>query len=172
MLDKDELKIAIEDARARQSALVSLIYFIDTQAMNFLRCYITIEAGAVSLLVAAAASSWTFKAEICGSAIGILATTLIASFYCFRAMPTANITLPGRGAEFWVWALDKDIEHDDVAKTYLRDLEKSTTSNREVNARSARALQFAKLWGAVSPLVGVGGAAVATLLRSTTTFFS
>lgn len=35
MLDKDELKIAIEDARARQPAVIQLQYFLDTQAMNF-----------------------------------------------------------------------------------------------------------------------------------------
>ncbi|MCW5737403.1 MAG: hypothetical protein KIS73_24980 [Enhydrobacter sp.] len=160
-LEKDELKIAIEDARARQAALVQLLYFIDTQAMNFLRTYITLEAAAVSVIVAATASTWPFRAELIGAACGFLLASLVGSFFCFWTMRTVTIHLPGRGPDFWEWGLRKDVSHDEVAAAYMTSMAKSIEENRKINDSSSRALECAKLLGLLSPFVGLGGGLVA-----------
>lgn len=161
MLDKDELKIAVEDARARQVALVQLLYFIDTQAMNFLRTYITIEAAAVSAIVAASASNWSFKAELIAAALGMLLALIAGSYYCFYTMRTVNITLPGRGPDFWIWGLDRAVPHDDVALEYMTALQETMQKNRAINEKSSRSLERAKLSGVLSPFVALGFGLVA-----------
>lgn len=171
MLEKDELKIAVEDARARQAALVQLVYFIDTQAMNFLRTYITIQAGTVSAIAIAAGSSWSFKVPLIGSLLGLLVSTLIGSFYCFHTMRTVSITLPGRGPEFWKWGLDDEVPHDDVAVAYMDSLEETMTKNRAINEASSKALEKAKLFGMLSAFVGLGGGLVAVAIQYCVTFF-
>lgn len=171
MLEKDELKIAVEDARARQAALVQLVYFIDTQAMNFLRTYITIQAGTVSAIAIAAGSSWSFKVPLLGSLLGLLVSTLIGSFYCFHTMRTVSITLPGRGSEFWKWGLDDEVPHDDVAVAYMDSLEETMTKNRAINEASSKALEKAKLFGMLSPFVGLGGGLIAAAIQYCLTLF-
>jgi hypothetical protein len=171
MLERDELKIAVEDARARQAALVQLLYFIDTQAMNFLRTYITIEAAAVSAIVAASASSWSFKPELIASAFGMLLTLITGSYFCFHTMRTVNITLPGRGPDFWLWGLDRAVPHDEVAIEYMNSLNETMQRNRQINEKSSKSLELAKLFGVLSPFVGLGGGLVAAACPSVRALF-
>lgn len=42
MPEKTDWKLVIEDARTRHAAVVNLIYFTDSQAMNLLRLYVTV----------------------------------------------------------------------------------------------------------------------------------
>jgi len=162
MLERDELKIAVEDARARQTALVQLMYFLDTQAMNFLRTYITIEAAVVSAIVVAISNAWPFKVELLGSLFGLFGSILVGSFFCFRTMRTVTIILPGRGPEFWTWALDKEISHDEVALAYLQSLEGSINENRRINEASSKELDRARFCGLLSPFIALGGALIAS----------
>jgi hypothetical protein len=159
MLDKDELKIAIEDARARQAAVIQLQYFLDTQAMNFLRMFITIQAALVTATVAIwGGQDWTqFKAVLVGSSIGVFFALIVGTGYCFRVMRTMQVTLPGRDPNFWLWGLDKTVTHDEVAVGYMQDIEQATITHSEANEQSAHAFKLVKIWGVSAPFFGVLG---------------
>ncbi|NKM99455.1 hypothetical protein [Rhizobium leguminosarum] len=93
----DDLKIALDDVRARQTALVNLIIFTDQKAMAVFRLYVTLgiaagAAGAASFFRNDALlefARWAMVATACWLALGAL--------FCFRAMSRASINLPGRG---------------------------------------------------------------------------
>src|SRR5690606_29655615 len=101
MLDTDQLQVALDDARARQTALLQLIYFTDQQAMSLLRLYVTIAvATATGAATGFAPNSWIPMAASIGLTVVSIAL-LVGCYFCFQAMKTAELALPGRGADFW-----------------------------------------------------------------------
>jgi len=143
----DELKLVLDDARHRQAAMLQLIYFTDQQALGLLRLYITLgiaaATGAVAIL---APGSWLPPSASLALAASALALQ-IGCYFCFRAMRTAEISLPGRGADFWKAALASECRLRDVMDQYLEDLEEGQGRDQLTNRQSAKALARAKLAG-------------------------
>lgn len=167
MLEPDQLKFAAEDARARHTALVQLIYFTEQQATSLLRLYITLAVAAAS----AAVAGWGGQSIISGPltwGLGAAAIVLIAaSMQCYRAMAPAEIGLPGRGPEFWLWALNDDgVDYKHALTTYLRNLDETINKDRETNRRAGAALKWAKRIGiGAAPAAVIVGAAAVIVVR-------
>ncbi|MBY5753701.1 hypothetical protein E0H51_07140 [Rhizobium leguminosarum bv. viciae] len=160
----DDLKIALDDVRARQTALVNLIIFTDQKAMAVFRLYVTLgiaagAAGAASFFRNDALlefARWAMVATACWLALGAL--------FCFRAMSRASINLPGRGPEFWQWAMRPENEPHEVAEAYLVELLDRQKVNRELNEKTAGALATAVKMGIATPLITAVAAAAVPLL--------
>lgn len=161
MINPDDWKIAIEDARHRHAAVIAVIYFTDSQAMALLRVYVTVglatAAGAVASFTGSAAALPQPVGFALASATIMLA---VASWFCFRAMDTTSINPPGRGAEFWLWVIEQDVARDDFARRYLQNLVTKTEANLAINkltsSRLSRARKCAVWVPLVSLAVGVG----------------
>lgn len=153
MLEKDDWKIAVEDARVRHSAVVGLIYFTDSQAVNLLRLYVTIASASAAGAITSFASDVSALPVAVGWGLAVATLAFVtASYFCFLAMTPASINLPGRDAEFWLWAMRPDIERTEVFKAYLANLKEKTEINNSVNLCGSKYLTHAKQMGMAAPL--------------------
>ena len=153
LVEKDDWKLAIEDARVRHAAVVNLILSADAQAMNLLRLYVTVATATAS--GSATAFSSTVAALPWAAGYGLSVATLcfvVGAYYCFLTMRSATINLPGRGAEFWLWSLHENVDRTDVFRTYLENLKIKTEMNNAVNNSNAKNFRYAKQFGMAAPL--------------------
>jgi hypothetical protein len=151
----DDLKIALDDARARHQALVNLVLFTDQKAMAVFRIYVTI--GVAAAVTAPAGffrsdellqfSRWSMSTSALMLAIG--------AYFCTKAMSRATINLPGRGAEFWLWAMDERVTIDKAVGAYLSELHQKQDVNRDLNEKTAAALHTAVQVGMWTPAAAV-----------------
>ena len=78
----------------------------------------------------------------------------VGCIFCLRAASSAALNLPGRGAEFWLWAAHEQVTKAHATKAYLDNIAAKQALNREVNRRTAAALKRAKQAGICAPLIG------------------
>lgn len=150
-----DLKIVLDDVRARDVALVNLITFTDRQAMALFRVYVTVGAA-----TAVAAASGILGVDpllhFAGPSTAAIALTLaLACYFCLRAMVPTEIGLPGRPAEFWQWSIDERVHLEDVLSYYLDQAKAVQDRNRKTNKRGAAALTWAKRLGIMAPAAGL-----------------
>lgn len=163
-IDGTDFRTIIEDARARHSAVVALIYFTDTQAMNLLRLYLTVGIATVS--GAAALLPRTDTLHFVGYALAAASVVLvIGSGFCMRAMQSGLVNLPGRPADFWSWAIRPDVDHRLAITEYLKNLEEKGALNDALSARNAWALTYAKACSVVTPCIAFAVWAAALALK-------
>jgi hypothetical protein len=155
MLSADELKFAIEDARARHEADVALICFNDNQAMTLLGYYGTVGIAASSGAAAGLAGTITIPNAVTTALLGVAVALLIGSAFCVWAMRHADISLPGRAADFWIWAQRPEVTMDHACAEYLRDLDQKMRNNDKINVHGAAWLWRAKICGLVAPAFAV-----------------
>lgn len=167
MLDIDGLKFAIEDARVRHSSLLDMTKFVDGQAMSLLRLYVTLLVAALAGSFAVyAPNDWSRKAALLGLTVASCCF-FAGAMYCFSAMRSAAVQLPGRGPEFWLHWADKQsgIELNDVLREHLRQHDENIKLLRELNTQSASALDIAKKLGLVATPAALAAAALVYYLR-------
>ena len=121
MFDNDDWKLAIEDTRFRQNAIVALIYSSNNQALGLLRLF------SVIALATATGAVTSLAAGEFSPAVGweLLSLTLVlvwSSWQCFRALEVGDIDLPGRDAEFWLLAADSGNDRPTFSRHYLEVL--------------------------------------------------
>jgi len=164
MLDEAGMRFAIDDARVRHKALADLIYFLDQQALRLLGLYVSVGLAAA----AAAITGFSSKSPIthaAGLALGAASICLsVGCLFCFWTMKPAAMSLPGRDAQFWLWANNDSVPHTEMFEQYLKNLDAKTTANLELNENSAIAFGRAKLCGVLAPLAALGVGVVALLL--------
>jgi hypothetical protein len=155
-LAKDDLRTVIEDARARHAAVVALIYVTDSQAMSLLRLYGTLAIATASATAAGLAPGSIVSKPLAAAAAGATAVLVLGCAFCLHAMMVgAKINLPGRGADFWLWALDPDVTRARILTAYLDNLKERGALNDRVNTRTARALRYAKFCAIAAPPVAL-----------------
>jgi hypothetical protein len=165
MLSDDEMRFALDDARARHKELVELIYFIDKQALRLLGFYLTLGVASASTAVAGLSQTTPIPLPASFALGGAAFALLVGGFLCFIAMESADVNLPGRDAEFWIWANRPDIPRELIFKAYLDNLKQKTNANRQVNQAGAQALMHAKLCGVLTPAIAMLAGGVALLLE-------
>ncbi|MCD2183659.1 hypothetical protein [Rhizobium sp. GN54] len=161
----DDFKLIIDDVRARQAALVNLIIFTDQKAMAVFRLYVTL---GIAAGVTGAASFFRRDELLEFARWSMVATAIwlaIGALFCFRAMSRSSINLPGRGPEFWQWALHSENDQQEVADAYLNELKERQKSNRDLNERTAAALDIAVKMGVATPIITAVAAAVPLLFQ-------
>jgi len=167
MGEKLDPRIAFEDARHRQAAVVSLIQTIDAQAMRLMSLYVTLgsaaAAGSVSVL---ASANRTMPAAVGWALLAAVACLLIGSLLCFQAMKTSAISLPGRTGEFWLWSLEDQVTPEAVLRSYLENLKEKDDQNYRLNVRMARFLNLGKWAGICTPVAAALAGAIAAALRA------
>ncbi|MGJ5203626.1 hypothetical protein [Bradyrhizobium sp. HKCCYLR20261] len=153
-LDLDALKFAVDDARRRHAAVVELIMVSDRQAMGLLQLYVALAgaAGSAAATILYSASA-TFPPFVGWALVGFACPLAIGSFFCLKVMIGADIGLPGRKPDFWLWAHEEGVTSEEVYVTYLKELGPKEKQNTNLNYRLGNWLQWAKYCAAAAPLL-------------------
>ncbi|WEK05766.1 MAG: hypothetical protein P0Y65_05785 [Candidatus Devosia phytovorans] len=150
-----ELKVLLDDVRARDVALFNTIAASDRQSVALFRIYVTMILALMSGIAALVAAPpfaerpWLVSGAII-AAIGLAG----ACWLCFRAIKTANVGAPGRSADFWQWATRPDVTEEALIEEYLKKSFESQTANHLVNAKSGFAMRWAKRLGLSAVILG------------------
>lgn len=159
MLEKDDWKIAIEDARFRQNALMQLIYAGDRQALSLLRLFLTLAVAAAGGALSIFLGTWSLPIEAAWALSAASALLLGSAVSCTLAIMGGAVNLAGRGAEFWLWAAEKSVTREEAFIAYLQNLEAKHETNKVRNLKQARALMVAKIGGLIAtPIAAAIGA--------------
>jgi hypothetical protein len=166
MLNSEELRFAIQDARTRHAAIVELIYATDRQAMALLGLYITLGLASASGFVAGLNSDSIVPAELAAALFVAVLMFFAGIMLCFRAMKLVDINLPGRTADFWIWADGPSLDATKAYREYLQELDQKHATNDKVSNYASIKLAWAKRIGLWTPMVSAaGGIAYHLLLR-------
>ncbi|MFG1255908.1 hypothetical protein V5F79_01185 [Xanthobacter flavus] len=156
------MQIAIEDVRAKHTALFELIRFTDQQAMALLGLYTTIAVAAAAGFGASLGPNRLIPLSAGVAMLVAAAFLVVGAACCFRVIRSATISTPGREAEFWVWATTTPtIGGAAVLSAYLRQADDMMEKNRIVNESGTAWLRRARGFGMAAPLLAVMGALVA-----------
>jgi hypothetical protein len=156
-LSENEFKTVIEDARARHSAVVALIYHTDQQASGLLRLFLTLGLAAASATYAVYKTNMPLAVALATAAL----TTTVGAVFCLMAMASAKIRLPGYDPDFWLWANRADVPQTLVLQKYLEQLQSGTELNAPVNRNTSQALKYAKGMVVVTLLAAMIAGAIA-----------
>jgi hypothetical protein len=151
MLSCEEYRFAIEDARTRQAAIINLISATDSQAMSLLSLYVTLGIASASGMVAALSAPFAHPGALFAALSVSAAMFVTGSVYCFKAMASAAINLPGRQAEFWCWAAGPSISFETACVEYLSHLQPKHEMNDAVNLAASMSLRIARGIGIAAP---------------------
>ncbi len=163
MFKDDEWKTAIDDARQNHAAVIDLIFFTERKALGLVRLYITLALASAGGAVEGLSTSTLLSTS---SGLGLMFASFVfgyGSWKCFRTMRISKISLPGKPAEFWLWAQDSAIEKADFVGTYLQQLHDSNQVNDELNRRMSSDLSAAMNAGLAAPVVAVSIGALAAI---------
>lgn len=155
MLDNDEIRFACDDARLRNAAIVDLIHQGDRTALELAKFYIAIASAAISASAAIFFATGHVPRVFGIVLIGLAVPLLAGAQCCFVSMWTATMHLPGRGADFWLWAMRPEVESKSVFEAYLKRLDDGHATNRALNTRMAKWLDYAKRLGVLAPFVAL-----------------
>lgn len=161
MLTADETRFALNDARQRQAALLELIYSIERQAGSLLSLYVTLGLASASAATAIILGTIEVPTAVGVGLLAALVMLLAGAWFCFGAMKSALVGLPGRGAEFWTWAHHPDNDFAKVAQQYLSVLQAKQDRDRKHNQATAKSLAWAKRMGILTPLAALVGTVLA-----------
>lgn len=165
MLTPDEMRFAMDDARRRHSAIVDLLGANDRQMLGFLQLYVALTAAAVSGGAAIVFGPASALPKALG--IGLLAFAaplVVGAVFALLAGWPSDVNLPGRDADFWLWANEDNIDFPRAFRAYMETLSEKTRSNSALNLRLARRAYIAKLLGAAAPFVALAAALIARLV--------
>jgi hypothetical protein len=154
MLERDDIRFAIDDARRRHAALVDLINNSDRMALGLMQLYVALASAAIS-----GTAAIYFGFGMTGSP-GWLAWVLlslgvplaIGAALCLAALWPSNINLPGQQMNFWQWAAHPDVAAENAFNTLLSHIAEGHTRNEKINRRVSRLMYAAKICGALGPL--------------------
>jgi hypothetical protein len=152
MLNSEELRFAIEDSRTRHEAIVALIYWTDQQAMALLALYVTLGLATAGGFIFGITQESMLPPALLASLFAATVMLTLGALTCFYAMQTAVFNLPGRQAEFWLWADSPKIKVDDAYREYLRNLQNKHGLNDGVNFQTSLALRRARMLGVFTPV--------------------
>lgn len=150
---KMDAKVILDDVRARDLALFNTLAGTGRQSISLFRIYVTMLLALASAVAALAANPALAERGwlIVGASIAA-AGVAAGGAYCFDAIKTAEIALPGRGADFWQWSLRDDVSADHVLEKYLERSLAAQDENHRVGGASALSMRRAKrfgIWGVV-----------------------
>lgn len=158
MQEADDIRFALTDANSRQEALLNLLYQTDQRALGLISLYFTLSIATGSVAVTGLSDGNSIPISlVVGLAISA-AIFFVGGLFCLRAMKTQSVGFPGRGPEFWLWAIENDVEFTSAATEYLKELDRNIRLNRDNNQDSALAMKRAKMCGAVALSAGLAAA--------------
>lgn len=158
--DDDHLKLALEDARGRHAAVIELTLFIDRQAMQLLRLFVSLAIATAGAALAGLGESAIVPPALAWG-FGAAALTLVAgSVACLRTMAPAKVPLPGEGADWWLYSVDHGGSFRNVAMSYLRRTDEFTRKARTLNETSGSRMKWAKRAGWLAPLIALAAGVV------------
>lgn len=154
-MPKLDMKIILDDVRSRDTALLTMLLATDRQAMALFRVYVTLTAALASAALAAMFGAAPYLGFWAVFGAGTMAMCLtLACWYCIQTVKTATVALPGKGAEFWQWALRDDVTEEAVITAYLGQSLNGQDNNLAVNQQSSSYLRMAKRLGVASIVLG------------------
>ncbi|HVI28862.1 hypothetical protein [Hansschlegelia sp.] len=165
-MEKSDLrKLAVDDVRARVKAWHDLVLFVDKQAADLLRLYVTLSVAAASF------SLGIFKPDplkgcMAAGLTAIAATLIVGALYCFKAIDDPDVELPGEDGDFWSWAVEEKVSADEVIAHYIKRADISAKKLKEGNERQAKAYRTARRLGVAAPMAGALAAGVSYLVLS------
>lgn len=166
MLESSDIQFACNDARVRNAAIVDLIHQGDRHALALLQLYIAVASAAISAAAAIFVTTAPIPKVFALVPICIAVPLVGGAYCCFVSMWSADIHLPGRSADFWQWAMRPDLEPRAVYEAYLERVLEGQKTNRALNTRMAKWLDYAKRCGVLALFLGlVSLIAVAIITR-------
>jgi hypothetical protein len=134
--------------------------------MALLRLYVSLGIATASSAVAGFSGVVVISHPLAWAFAAATVSLLFGARHCLRALRTTRLSLPGRTADFWQWALQSDVSRRDVLGAYLKDSADRHATNEAINHKASKALTWAKRRGASTPLVAMvaGAAALAVSL--------
>lgn len=163
MHDAEYIRFALTDANSRQEALLNLLYQTDQKALGLVSLYFTLSIAMGSVAIAGLSDDNAIPSSlIVGFSISAM-IFFLGGLFCFRAMKTQNVGFPGRGPEFWLWAIENEVAFTKAAAEYFKELDKNIRLNRQNNQDSALAMKRAKMCGAVALSAGLATALIIAL---------
>ncbi|MDR6635806.1 hypothetical protein J2X72_004620 [Phyllobacterium sp. 1468] len=165
MFENDDWKLAIEDTRFRQNAIVALISSGNNQALGLLRLFSVIALATATGAVTSLAAG-EFSPTVGWELASLTLVLVWSSWQCFQALEVGDIDLPGRNAEFWLLAADNENDRPTFSRQYLEIFKERYRTNHRVSERQARALRKAKLGGIIAPLIGIAVGAVLAFFQA------
>jgi hypothetical protein len=165
MLESSDVQFACNDARVRNAAIVDLIHQGDRHALALLQFYIAVASAAISAAAAIFVTAAPIPKVFAWAPIGIAVPLVVGAYCCFVSMWSADIHLPGRKADFWLWAMRPDVETKAVYQAYLDRLVEGQATNTALNKQMAKWLDYAKRCGVLAPALGLMTLLVAVVVR-------
>jgi hypothetical protein len=148
--------LALQDVGRYQEQLFRLIIHNDDRALRVLSLYGTLIGAIVT------AGFALRQAQVLGpyvfvflTAVGV--TLLIGCYFAYLAAWTADLYLPGRKPEFWIWALQYTQNVDEAVKAYLTQAGPMIIRNEQISNRAVRRLGLSYVCGLAA--LPIGGAA-------------
>lgn len=160
----EEMRFAIADARERHKGTVELIANIDRQALSLLQLYVTLAGAALSaagVILLGTASSAYPKALGIGM-LGFAVPLVLGAVLCIATIWPADLNLPGRDPDFWIWADEHSTTAEASYRVYLQNLAVKAKKNAELNGRMSNLMLTAKIAGVAAPVLGFFAGVIAT----------
>jgi hypothetical protein len=144
---------SIPDTARYQEQLIKLILFHDERALKLLSLYVPVM---VAIATAAVALNQNGKLTLYIELfLGFTDITLfVGCLWAYGAAWTAPIYLPGRKPDFWIWAIENDVDFRGTALAYLKQSIDTTQANETLGNRAADQVANAYACGLAAPLLG------------------
>lgn len=151
-MEPEDMRFAMNDVRERHKAVVTLLADNDKQALSFLQVYVALAGAAISGGAAIVLPKSTeIPLQLGYGLLGFGVTLVIGAILCLAAVWPSDVNLPGRKADFWLWAMESDPNL--VFQRYLENLQQKEIQNSKLNARCAKLMMAAKCLGVLSPII-------------------
>ncbi|RYE36917.1 MAG: hypothetical protein EOP21_14505, partial [Hyphomicrobiales bacterium] len=131
-----DLKVALDDMRARQLALLTLILATDQKALALYRLYVTIALASLAGAFGSFSDAIGMHSIAGWVLLPAAAVLALGCVCCSMAIAKAEISLPGRGADFWAWSLRVSATPEEILEAYTDELGSSQNDTRVVNAQA------------------------------------
>jgi hypothetical protein len=155
MLTSEEWRFAIEDARTRHAGMLELVAATDQQAMSLISLYVTLGLATASGFVASIAHDGAIPDVLTFPLLGATIMFVLGTYNCFKTLETARVNLPGRTADFWLWASSDKITSVKAFQEYLTVLQSKHALNDSLNLNCALSVRKARQYGLAAPVVAV-----------------
>lgn len=144
---------AIPDIARYQEQLLIMILHHDDRALKVLSLYVTV-LGALVTAILALRQAGILTAYLLIMIVGAALTLAIGCVFAYRAAWTARIYLPGRKPDFWMWAIQNNLDIRETASAYAEQAVDIIEQNERVADRAANRLTRAYVCGLAAPMTG------------------
>ena len=158
------LELALEDIRARQTAVVDHIRAFEGQALSLLGVSSALAVACISAVATVISQDSLLPIAAAWALGGAAASFAYGTFFSIRVMSSTEMGLPAKDGSFWTEAVlnpESERSPSDILAGYIASSKNSTEQNEKLIKLLSRRLQHARAGIGLAPisaLVAGGGA--------------